>query len=189
MPETQDILLIDCKSMKKDRFYIGLMIVSWLVLATVTAYVSCSITNEFSWFSLVWLVFGYAGTILIPLSIFGATSKEIITTTADGVNVLYDHRFIKHNVFIPKDNIESVTLERVDEGTSFGEASIESVWTLNIFQKNGWRWKRVMIASLAHPEEKERIYAELVRVFSRFGFSFQTKNDFAFASDKTLTDR
>jgi hypothetical protein len=189
MPETQEILLIECKPLKKDRVYIGFLVVFWLIWAPGTVYATWLINAEFSWFLLAWLVFGYAGTILIPLSLLGINGKDIITITPDGVRVLYDHGIIKHRVFILKDNIESVTLEKVDQGTSFGESGIESVWTLNIFQKSGWRWKRVMIATSAHPEEKERIYCDLVRIFSMFDYSFQQKNDYTYAPGKALTSR
>ena len=134
--------------------------------------------NEFSCFLLVWLIFGYTGTILIPLSLLSANGKEIITSTPDGIEVVYDRGIMKHKVFIRKDNIESVTLERFDNGSTDSDPGVESVWTLNVFQKSGWRWKRVMIAALASHEEKNRIYAELVRSFLKLGFSFQQKNDF-----------
>jgi hypothetical protein len=178
MTEAIETMIIECRQLKKDRFYIGFLTVFWLVWAPITARVTWLVVDEFSWLLLVWLIFGYAGTILIPLSLLSANGREILTTTTDGIEVLYDHRVIKRKVFISKDNIESVTLERFDSGSTYSESGVESTWTLNIIQKKGLRWKRVMIATLAHPEEKNRIYADLVRVLTKFGFSFQQKNDY-----------
>lgn len=187
MEKTEENIFIDCEPLKKDKFYIAFIIVFWLIWTPATAYVTWLAIQEFSIFHLIWLVFGYIGVILLPLSLLGAKGREKIIISNSRIKVEYDHGIFKSTVSIEKDNLESVTLEQhVFSPPSFGESGQECVWTLNVFQKRRWRWKRVMIASLAHPEEKNRIYADLVGTLLKFGFLFQQKNDYEYKPNTIL---
>ncbi len=167
-------LRINTKGLRKDKFYIGFMVTFWIVWVPITFFALKNAVNDFSFFWAIWLPFGFIGVVGIPLSLYGINGSHKIIVERNGIRIISDKVLIQRNVFIPKDDLESVMI-----GHDKSDGETESVATLNIYKKSGFWNNRIMIAPYTHPNEKKRIYLKIV--------SFLNENKFEFTSIDTLS--
>ena len=76
-------LIINTKGLKKDKFYIGGLIVFWLIWTPITLFFCIGAIVDFHWFLLIWLPFGLAGVILIPIKLYGVNGSQFIIAEAE----------------------------------------------------------------------------------------------------------
>ena len=162
-------LIIKTKGLRKDKFYIGFMVAFWFIWAPMTFFALKNAINDFSFFWVIWLPFGLIGVILIPVSLYGINGSHKITLESNGLRVISDKDLFQRNIFINKDDIESVMI-----GHDKSDGETESVATLNIFKKSGFWNKRIMIATYTHPSEKKVIFSKLVAFLEENGFEFKS---------------
>jgi len=160
-------LEIKTKGLRKDKFHIGFLTAFWIIWVPITLFAVIAAIDDFSIFWVIWLPFGIIGVILIPLTLYGINGSHVIIAEPNGIKILSNKAFFQREVFIKKDDLESVMLGRYDS-----DFDGESIVTLNIFKKSGWWNKRIMIAPFVHPDEKKMIYAKIL--------SFLTENNFNF---------
>jgi hypothetical protein len=159
---------IDPRRFRKDRFYTGFLILFWILWTPVTLFVTgFASTGEgpqaFLW---LWLCFGWLGVLLIPWALLTRNRTQRLRMRAGRLLVSGTGLLPWTALAIDRDQIAALTLEAYDE---------ESVLTLNLFLKGLFR-RRVMLASLVHPEGKEILFREIERFLHDHGFSFETRN-------------
>lgn len=166
-------LLIETKGLRKDKFFIGFMLVFWIIWLPMTFFALINAINDFSFFWVIWLPFGFVGVILVPISFYGINGSHKISAESNGLRIFSDKNIFQRNVFIDRRDLESVMI-----GHDKSDGETESVATLNIYKKTGFWNRRIMIAPYTHPSEKKEIYSRLV--------AFLKENDFEFESIDTL---
>jgi hypothetical protein len=160
-------LLIITKGLRKDKVYLGLMIGFWIIWTPITLFAVAAAIYKFTFFWVLWLPFGFAGVILISISLFALNCTHLLIAEPDGIRILSDRALLQREVFIKKEDLKSVMLGVYDSG---GES--ESVITLNLFKKSGWFNNRIMLAPFVHPDDKRKIYSQIVCFLDQNKFSF-----------------
>jgi len=101
-------LIINTKGLKKDKFYIGFMVIFWLIWVPITFFAVKNAVNDFSFFWVIWLPFGFIGAVGIPLSLYGMNGSHKIIVERNGIRIISEKVIFQRNVFINKDELESV---------------------------------------------------------------------------------
>ena len=172
--QRDDRYIIDPRDYRKDRLFAGFLILFWLIWVPATAFITVAAFMDPSPFFFVWLVFGYLGTFLIPYTLLTRNRKQILEVAGETVVVYGIGLLPMSSVQIDKQNLDSLTLEHYDDGFD-----LESIYTLNLFQKPGARPRRVTLASFVHPREKAILLEEIGAFFLKHGFLFEVKNEMA----------
>ena len=158
-------LTIENIGRRRDRFYIGFLVIFWIIWTPCTIIATTLAISDFSFFWLIWLPFGYIGLLGIPFVLIESRKPQTLEATTDSLLIHGTGIPFSRTVAIPR--TRSITL-------NFGNYSesdeSESVATLNIISKDSWWKKRIMISALSHPTEKRKIFRSLKR--------FLTENDF-----------
>jgi hypothetical protein len=160
--------IINPKDYKTDRFYAGCLIFFWIIWAPITAIVTYMAVSGINPLLYIWLIFGYLGTILIPLNLLNKGRKQVLEATGD-LLLVHGAGVLPTSVTrIDRQNLLALTLEHYDE---------ESVHSLNLFHKRGKRSKRIMLAPFVHPKDKGTLF-ERIEIFLREqDFIFEAKNE------------
>jgi hypothetical protein len=166
--------VIDPRKYRTYRLYTGCLLLFWLIWAPLTAFMTVAAFTAPSPFVLVWLLFGYVGTCVVPYAIFTRHRKHILEVAGESLVVHGTGWLPMSSVHIPKEHLDALTLERYDDGFDR-----ESIYTLNLLQKPGGRPKRIMLASFVHPREKTRLLEEIQVFLHAHGFVLAVKNELA----------
>jgi hypothetical protein len=162
--------VIDPRNYRTDSLYVGCLVVFWLIWAPATAIVTYMAYTERHPFLFVWLIFGYLGTIGIPVAIFFKNRKQVIEASGDSLFVYGTMGYPWSKARIYKHDLQALTLEH------YKDDDPESVYTLNLLQKSGVRTRRIMLAAFVHPEDKAILFEEIREFLQKNGFKFQIKN-------------
>jgi hypothetical protein len=166
--------VIDPRNYRTNRLYTGCLMLFWIIWAPLTAFMTVAAFSALSPFLLVWLLFGYVGTCVVPYAICTRNRKHILEVAGESL-VVHGTGFLpRSSVHINKQHLDALTLEHYDNGFDR-----ESIYTLNLFQKPGVRPKRIMLASFVHPREKTILLAEIQVFLHDHGFVFAVKNELA----------
>ena len=164
--------VIDPRGYRIDRGYVIFMIAFWLVWAPVTVYSTFLALSSHQPFLYVWLIGGYLGTILIPLSLFRKNRRQILRVVGELLVICGAGLLPTSRVQIQRKNLRALTLER--HGSLNRR---ETVYTLNLLQKEGIRPRRTMLAVFVHPRDKTIILEEISSFFRNHGFVFEVRNE------------
>lgn len=162
--------MIDPRDYRTDRVGIGCLIAFWLIWAPATAITTYLAYTKHDTFLSVWLVFGYLGTIGIPIALFFKNQKQVLEIAGDSLVVHGAMGNPWSKVRIHKQNLKRITLEHYEDPDT------ESVCTLNLFQKPEVRPQRIMLASFLHPKDKVIIFEDIREFLQNNGFEFTVKN-------------
>lgn len=168
--QTSGRYVIDPRDYRTDRLGVGCLVAFWLIWAPVTAITTYLAYTERHPFFFIWLVFGYLGTIGIPVCILFKNKKQIIEAAGNSLVVYGTMGYPWSRVRIDKQNLQALTLEHYEEHDE------ESVYTLNLLQKPGVRPQRIMLASFVHPKDKAILFEEIREFLQENGFEFNVKN-------------
>lgn len=159
---------IDPRRYRGDRFYLGFLVVFWLIWAPATLFVTGLLLTEGGpkVFLAFWLLFGWAGTLMIPVTLFTRKRKQRLAVEADRLLVYGTQPFSRRPQEIRREHLEAFTLERYDE---------ESVVTLNLFLS---RWpKRIMLGAMVHPDGKVSLFPQIAAFLREHGFVFEKREE------------
>jgi hypothetical protein len=169
--QTSGRYVIDPRDYRTDSLYVGCLVVFWLIWTPATAIVTYMAYTERHPFLFVWLIFGYLGTIGIPVALFFKNRKQVIEAAGDSLFVYGTMGYPWSKVRIYKQDLQALTLEH------YKDDDTEAVYTLNLLQKPGVRTRRIMLASFVHPEDKAILFEEIREFLQKNGFKFQIKNE------------
>ena len=169
--QTSGRYVIDPRDYRTDRLYVGCLVAFWLIWAPATVIVTYLAYTERHPFFFIWLIFGYLGTIGIPVAIFFKNRKQVIEAAGDSLVVYGTMGYPWSKLRIYKRDLQALTLEHYEEDDP------EAVYTLNLLQKPGIRTQRIMLASFVHPKDKAILFEEIREFLQKNGFEFQLKNE------------
>ena len=165
-------LVIKNAGRRLDRFYVGFLVLFWMIWTPVTAWATAIALSDFSFFWVLWLPFGYVGVCGIPYMLIQSRKPQTLEATADALVIHGTGIPFTRVVAIPRDQEIKLHFGRYDDGSEG-----ESVTTLNIFSRTSWWTRRIMIAPLSHPEEKRQIFRDLRAFLSENGFRIQVNDE------------
>jgi hypothetical protein len=113
--QTSGRYVIDPRDYRTDHLGVGCLIAFWLIWAPVTAITTYLAYTERHPFFFIWLVFGYVGTISIPVSILFKNRKQIIEAAGDSVVVYETMGYPWSKVRMHKQNLQALTLEHYED--------------------------------------------------------------------------
>ena len=159
----------DNRALAKDRFLGCFLMLFWIIWAPATllvtglawlALVRKNIGNLS--FFLVWLVFGWAGTIGIPYSLLQRHWSESLTIDASAITLEYFGLLAKRPKVIPLERISEISIGHMPDSDGG-----ESIVTLNILGTPAVSfWShRQMIAYWLSPKLKEQLF-QAIEAFS-----------------------
>lgn len=175
MEQYIDKFVIPSKGKRKDKGYIGCLSIFWIIWTPATAVVTYGAFTEFRIFLMIWLIFGYAGVVLIPLCLLGINKPQVLLFNGEHLIVKGTGWPFGKAIHVGRDEIEALTLEHYDGP---GTEDTESVWSLNLFLKRTYLKKRIMLAQFLHPEEKVELFWKIKDFLEGHGFNFETKNNY-----------
>lgn len=161
---------IDPRDYRTEGCYLGCLGVWWLIWAPATVFITYLAFKERNAFLYVWLIFGYAGTIVVPVVVLGRNKIQSLEVVGDTLVVCGTGLFPWSRYEMPTASLRAVTLEYYDSGEG------ESVLTLNLIQNTGWGVGRVMLAQFIHADDKEVLLDEISRFLQGHGLKFEVKN-------------
>ncbi|MCP4650160.1 MAG: hypothetical protein GY853_08805 [PVC group bacterium] len=163
---------INPRKYRKDWFFTGFLILFWLIWVPLTIFITVAALVDPSPFFLIWLIFGYVGVCFIPYTLLKRNRKHILEVDGESL-VVYGTGFLPtSSVWIDKQDLAALTLEHYDDGFE-----LESVYTLNLFQKPGVCPKRIILASFVHPKQKAILLEEIGEFLRNHGFVFDVKDE------------
>lgn len=154
-----------------DRFYVGSVVVFWIIWLPMTAVATVIAVSDFHVLWLLWLPIGFAGALLIPYFLYQARKPQIIEATPDSLIVRGTGEPFVRTVVIPREEVI-----RLRFGHVRGEDEYEMVATLNILTEGPWWKRRILIAPLVHPREKREIFRDLRAFLSGNGFRVEIED-------------
>ena len=160
--------VIDPSVYRTDRGLVGCLTVWWLIWVPATALVTYLAYAERHIFFYIWLVFGYVGTVAVPYALLIRKRKQILEVSGKSLVVYYTGSLFGPKIEIDKQNLKALTLEAYDE---------ESGYSLNLFQKHGFRHHRISLANFVHPKDKAILMEEIREFLQKHGFVFDVKNE------------
>jgi hypothetical protein len=101
----------------------------WIIWAPLTAFITVAAFTALSPFLLVWLIFGYVGTGVVPYAIFTRNRKHILEVAGESLIVRGTGFLPMSSVQITKQNIAALTLEHYDDGFDR-----ESIYTVSVMR-------------------------------------------------------
>jgi hypothetical protein len=148
------------------------LIAFWLIWALMTAIGTCVALKTDNTVPFVLLVFGYVGTIVVPLGLFYRNRKQILKVEGESLIICGAGTLPTSRVRIERHNLQAFTLERYESG-----GDRESAYTLNLlYQRGSWN-KRVVLAPFVHPKDKAILLEEIRTFLGQHGFVFEVKNE------------
>ena len=175
MEQYIDKFVISSEGKRKDKGYVGFLSVFWLIWTPATAVTTYLAFTKLHVFFFVWLLFGYAGVILIPLRLLGINKPQVLLFNGDHLIIKGTGLPFQKAIHVGKDEIAALTMEYYDER---GTEDAETVWSLNLFLKRTYWKKRIMLGQFLHPEEKAELFYQIKKFLERHGFNFETKNNY-----------
>ena len=129
----------DNRRVRQDWFTFWFMVLFWLIWCPVTLFVTAVLVVPIPediqkpvLFLLVWLVFGWTGTIGIPLALLDRRSMEWIEIGQSGIGIGKRSALRKNLRRLVWDQIDEIALGRYNDGSDH-----ESMVTVNVFLKRG----------------------------------------------------
>lgn len=138
----------------------------------MTVWATFAAFSDFHLFWVVWLPFGYIGVLGIPSVLLNSRRAQTLESTPDSLRIHRTGIPFSRVVTIPRG--QKITLHLGHYGDD-GEG--ESVVTLNVFSGSSWWKRRIMIAQLAHPKEKRKIFHEVEAFLHENGFDAEIDDD------------
>jgi hypothetical protein len=163
--------VIDPRDYRADRFYFGFLVVFWTIWAPATAVATYMAFIEHEPFFYFWLIFGYLGTILIPYKVFTRYRKQVLKVTGESLAVYGTGILPTSSVKMHRRDVHALTLEH------YGGGGRESIYTLNLLQKEGIRPGRIMLAAFVRPKDKAILLEEISSFLRNHGCVFEVKNE------------
>jgi len=164
------------RRVRKDGWAFIFLVIFWIIWAPVTLGITALLISGqgLRIFFLVWLIFGWAGTILVPYTLLKRRWSEWISVSPDAVS------FGQVGFLAPKPkNLKIATILEIVIGYCNDSVDGESMVTLNMYYRaSGWRNGRHMLAYWLSPELKEEVFrsiqefattAKIPLKFRRFG--------------------
>jgi hypothetical protein len=172
MPAMLNVYQIDPRRFRKDKFYIAVLTVFWLIWFPVTCFATALVFTEGPvLFLSVWLIAGWAAAILIPVGLAQRNRKQTLTVIADRLRVSGTALFSGSSVQLHREDLRALTLERYRTSDS------DPSYSLNLLQREGARPARVVLAPYVHPEGKAILLGEIEQFLVAYGFPIEAKND------------
>ncbi|WDE95815.1 hypothetical protein PQO03_08815 [Lentisphaera profundi] len=157
--------IINPKEYKKDKVYLGCMVIFWLIWAPATMIVCYLAISKKELFFFLWLIFGFIGFFGIPYAIYSRNRIQKIIIESEKIHFHGTGVLPNSKISINHQSIRMLTLEHYDD---------ESVFSLNV--QSNKSPKRIMLASMVHPDHKAKIYNELKSFFSSHGIECEYIN-------------
>lgn len=165
-------LVIDNSGRRSDGCYLGFLVLFWIVWTPVTVWATLEAFSDFNLFWVVWLPFGYIGMLGIPFMLWQSRKPQVLESAPDSLQIRGTGLPFARVVTIPRG--QKIKLHFGHYGDD-GEG--ESVATLNVFSGSSWWTRRIMIAPLAHPSEKRKIFHEVEAFLTENGFNIELDDD------------
>jgi hypothetical protein len=108
-------------------------------------------TNLFLW---IWLIGGYAGVILVPITLREWSAKEKYVFSSSELRLQFNTLFRPKQILLTPDDNPKIT---------FGGEGDETVYSINIYYDKKNRQKRVLLAFFLNHDDKYRLFKELKR--------------------------
>jgi hypothetical protein len=150
----------DNRVVRKDRLLTWFLVLFWIIWAPATFLVSALAVNAKGaelLFFLVWLVFAWSGTILIPYILLMRRWRESVVVDTAAIAMNFSGPLAKRARTLPLDSVVEI---------SFGRLSEESIVTLNIMLSQSvpfWS-RRQMLGYWLSAELKEQLF-EAIKAF------------------------
>ncbi len=163
---------IDPRRYRKDRLYVVLMVV-WLVIwVPATLFVTGMAFYDPQIFFFVWLVFGYLGTLAVPLALLSRNRKQYIKIEEEMIVVQGTGIWPWSTVRIPKPWFNGIALGHYNE---------ESVYTLNLCYTKDYPSivpgeRRIMLAQFVHWKNKAILFDEISHFLRSHNIAFTEEN-------------
>lgn len=164
-------IVIDPSKYHTDKLNVGCMSIFWVIWAPSTLIATYMAIDTGSLFLYFWLIFGYLGTIGIPVSLNSRNRTQTIELKDNKLVIYGAGLFPWTKIEIEKQNLQELTLEHYDNNDP------ESIYSLNLIQKMGISPKRVMLAPFVHPKDKNLIFQQINNFLVDNNFTFLTKNE------------
>ena len=103
-------------------------------------------TNLFLW---IWLIGGYAGVILVPITLREWSAKEKYVFSASELRLQFNTLFRPKQILLTPDDNPKIT---------FGGEGDETVYSINIYYDKNNRQKRVLLAFFLNHDDKYRLF-------------------------------
>jgi len=164
--------ILPSKGQTKDRIYIGCLSIFWIIWTPITAAVTYLAFTKPQIFFFIWLIFGYAGVVLIPLCLLRMNKPQILLIKGDHLIIKGTGLPFQKDLHVGKDEIEALTLEHYDSHEP------EAVWSLNLILKRTYSNKRIMLAPFLHPKRKAELFYRIKDFLQGHDFDFETRNKY-----------
>jgi len=151
----------DNRQMPKDRFAFCFMIFFWMLWAPLTCWATTMIfTSDGPVFFCIWCLFGWTGTILIPLTLVRRRWREWIELDAEAITWGAQGLWAPKSKSLPLQAVEEVGFGRVSD-----DHEREFTESLTIYEKPGQRRFRCrhMLAYWLRKPYKQQIFEALRR--------------------------
>lgn len=147
----------DNRRVRKDRRQLFFLVAFWIIWAPLTVFLTGKAAQEggLLW---LWCVFGWGGTILIPLSLLQTLARERVELSAEGLRWELRGCVPGARKHLPLSAISELWIGRIDKGPR----NRECVLTLNVFERSRFR-RRHLIGYWLHPDDKAFVFERLRR--------------------------
>ncbi len=147
----------DNRRVRKDRGLLWFLAVFWMLWAPLTVFITHKAAQEggMLW---AWCVFGWAGTLLIPLSLGQTRARERVEMDARGLTWELSGCFPAARKAIPLAAIAEIRIGAIYKNAR----NQECVVTLNIFEIARFE-KRHLVGHWLHPDHKGLVFERLRR--------------------------
>jgi hypothetical protein len=154
------VITYDANQARKSYFMGCVMILFYIIWLPLTLIVTFLLINEpanlFFW---IWLIAGYTGVILIPVTLCQWRAKERYVFSASELRMQFNIILRSKQIILTPEDSPIIT---------FGGEGEETVYSINIFYKRNNRRKRVFLAFFLNHDDKYRLFKELKKYMIRF---------------------
>ncbi|MEO1128451.1 MAG: hypothetical protein AAFX05_01950 [Planctomycetota bacterium] len=162
-----DRLVIERSGARKDRVYIAALVIFWLIWTPIT--IAATLLLPHSLGRTIWLVFGYVGVIVVPLSLLQLRGREVIEVTDDQIRVrTTPWPGLRWNC--TRERLKLVSFEY------YGTVEPETIPTVNLV-RNGVNpfTERCMLASGLHPDHRREVFDTIDALLGARGYTFERR--------------
>jgi hypothetical protein len=157
--------VIDPRAYRPYRFYVGFLVVWWLVWAPGTLFVTVMAFSTREPFLFVWLIVGYIGIILAPLAFLARNRQQILEVDGNALIVHGTGLRPSSSVRIQAGNLEALV---------FVGRDAKKIQSLAIRRRAGFD---IPLAPYVHPQDKAKLLEEITTFLRAHGFTFEVMQD------------